>query len=482
MTTDASTARRSVASTIALSAAVAAAWALTMSRAIPYRDGDRGVFASVAERVVAGDRLYVDVWDNKEPLFYLTLALGRTISPYVDVLLELAWLATGSLATYSIARSCRLSTSMSTFVAWVGIPLILTGGGYAAGFTHLPGTVLILVTFALLLRGRLLAAGALLPVIIAFKILALPVALAILAVHLVHHRRAAWGRFALGATGATAVLAALLLLRGELGGFLTLVRTNLTYSQADLADAYRWPIWSHFEPVLQGPTIATLAAIALILAVTWRSRDSHLSGLWWTTLATLVAGLLVIAGTGLWPHHAQILFTSAALSLILLVAGVPDLGRLSGVAFVGITAAVVLLNGAPSLRSTADSVLSAPTRWSDLSRIATPSQELLGVTNAGDTYARLGKNTDDSHAQGLRGLQLVCYQFIQYPYDPPENLSRIPECLATASFVLVDATLTPEPGKDVWNDFVLASEQVLADLFTCETTTWGRLCTRNPDS
>jgi hypothetical protein len=467
---------------VALYFVITAAWALTVARAIPYRDGDRGVFASVAERVVAGDRLYIDVWDNKEPLFYLTLALGRTVSPYIDVLLELIWLVAGSLATYSIARFFGSTSSTAALVGWAGAPLILTGGAYAAGFTHLPGTVLVLAFYALMLRGRLLVAGALLPVIAAFKILALPVAFAVLLVYLIRHRASGWGRIALGAGGVVVGLAALLLLRGELGGFLTLIRTNLTYSQADLADAYRWPIWSHIEPVLQGSTVATIAVITLILTLTWRSLSSDLAGLWWTVFAALASGLLVIAATGLWPHHAQILFTAAALSLVLLVVAASDLRQLRPAAFVVVIAATVLLNGAPSLRATADSLLSAPTRWSDLSRTAGPSQELLAVAAAGNTYARLGKNTDDTHAQGLRDLELVCYQFLQYPYDPPSNLSRIPECLPSADFVLVDVTLAPEPGMDSWNDFVLRSEQVLAEHFTCESADWGRLCIRNTES
>lgn len=482
MTSAPSRAQRHVGWSITLGVVVAASWVLTAARAIPYRDGDRGVFASVAERVVAGDRLYIDVWDNKEPLFYLTLALGRTVSPYFDVLLEVIWLAAGSLATYSIARFFGLSSSTAALVGWAGTPLILTGGTYAAGFTHLPGTVLVLASYALMLRGRLLLAGALLPVIAAFKILALPVAFAVLLVYLIRHRSSGWKRLALGAGVGAAVLAALLLVRGELGGFLTLVRTNLTYSQADLADAYRWPIWSHLEPVLQGSTVAMLAAVALILGLAWKSQASGVTDLWWTTLAALASGLLVIAATGLWPHHAQILFTAAALSLILLVTAMPDLRQLSSVAFIVVIAAVVVLGGAPSLRATADSLLSAPTRWSDLGRTAAPSQELLAVASAGSTYARLGKNTDDTHAQGLRDLQLVCYQFLQYPYDPPANLSRIPDCLPTANFVLVDSTFAPEPGKEAWNDFVGRSEDVLTDRFTCETTAWGRLCMRNAAS
>lgn len=471
--------KRRVGATVVVTVLVCLAWALTVSRAIPYRDGDRGVFASMAERIVAGDRLYVDVWDNKEPLFYLTLALGRLVSPYMDVVLELAWIAIGALAAYAIARSHGIPWRMAVLLGWAATPLILTGGAYSAGFTHLPGTALLLASYALLIRGRLMLTGALLPVIGAFKILALPLALAILAVAVLGRRDARWSRYVIGASAATAVLAAILAVRGELGGFLTLVRTNMTYSQADLADAYRVPIWSHLEPVLQGSTVATIALITLILALTWRSSTGATRGLWWTTLATLVAAAVVVAITGLWPHHAQLFFFSAVLAAVLLMSTVPDLRGVSISAVVALLAVTVVLSGAPSLRDSADSLLSAPTRWRDLDRTAMASEALLAVARPGDSYARLGKNTDDSHAQGLRDLRLVCYQFLQYPYDPPANLSRIPECLPSADFVLVDPTFALEEGRPIWNTLVTESEQRLALNFSCSDYPWGRLCARN---
>ena len=53
--------------------AVVLAWVVALPRLVPSTFGDHGTFVSVAERLLAGDRLYVDVWDNKDPLFYLSL-------------------------------------------------------------------------------------------------------------------------------------------------------------------------------------------------------------------------------------------------------------------------------------------------------------------------------------------------------------------------------------------------------------------------
>ena len=452
------------------------AWFLTTARVVPVRDGDRGVFASVAERLVAGDRLYVDVWDNKEPLFYLTLSLGRTVSPYMDVVLELLWLLIGSYATYAIARTFHTRVSTGLLTGFAVAPLILTGSAYYAGFTHLPGTILVLSSFALLVRGHLLAAGLLLPVIGGFKILALPVALAMVVAYLVLHRTLTWVRYLIGVGVGSAALAILLILRGELVGFLNLIRTNITYSQSDIADAYEIPIWRHLEPVLQGPTIALLATILLILALTRSYLNHETRDLWWVTVTVSLAALIVVVATGLWPHHGQIFFLSGVLAAVLVTAALPTFESLDITAFVGIAAVAVLLSGAPSLRDTADDILSAPSRLADLGRVADATASLAAVAPSGSSYARLGKNTDDTHAQGLRDLDLACYQFLQYPYDPPENLERIPECLSNADFLIVDPTFTPEPGQDAWNSFVTDASEALLRAFDCQSQPWGDLC------
>lgn len=50
------------------------AWIAIVPNIIPDRNSDRGIFVSVAERLLAGDILYKEVLDNKEPLFYYFVA------------------------------------------------------------------------------------------------------------------------------------------------------------------------------------------------------------------------------------------------------------------------------------------------------------------------------------------------------------------------------------------------------------------------
>lgn len=65
---------------------IALLWVVLAPRIIPDITGsasDRSVFVSVAERLKASDVLYSEVWDNKDPLFYYTITIGRALSPYL---------------------------------------------------------------------------------------------------------------------------------------------------------------------------------------------------------------------------------------------------------------------------------------------------------------------------------------------------------------------------------------------------------------
>ena len=57
-----------------LSSLVLLTWVSIVPRLVPDRSLDRGIFVSVAERLIAGDALYTGVLDNNDPLFYYFVA------------------------------------------------------------------------------------------------------------------------------------------------------------------------------------------------------------------------------------------------------------------------------------------------------------------------------------------------------------------------------------------------------------------------
>ena len=455
-----------------------ATWIFTISRAVPLRNGDRGVFVSMAERLAAGDVLYEDVWDNKEPLFFWTLSLGRLVSPGMDVFIEVAWIAAASVAIFFAARSAGAQNLLAAAAGFLATPLILTGAVYHAGFSHLPATAVFLAIAALALKRQWLFAGGLLPVLALYKIITVPMGLAVLvAALLVLGNKRAWLQTILSALGISAALLLLLAARGELLGFLELVWSNIGYSQQPLADAYQVPIWSHLEPVMVAGAVISVAATALAILVVRTTRASELRVLKLMTAWSLLAAVVITALTGLWEHHAQLFYGPAALAGALVTGALQKSSFSWASGLAAIFLAGIVLSGGLSAREAIDSELSAPTRWADLFRVSQSAEDVRRL-DSNLTYMRLGSNTDDSHAYGLRDYDFACYQFVQYYYDLPETLDYIPTCLPTADIVIVDNSLSERPGADTWNEYVRQSEEVLSEFFTCSTTDYGRLCLR----
>ena len=455
-----------------------AVWAFTISRAIPLRNGDRGVFVSMAERLAAGDVLYVDIWDNKEPLFFWTLSLGRLVSPGMDVVIELTWIVLSALAAFAIARTAGASNFLAAASGFIAAPLVIVGYTYAAGFSHLPATCVFLGLTAAVLRQRWLIAGVLLPVLGLYKIITVPMGLAVIIVGLVYLRK---GKAPLhtgfGVIISGAFLTGLLAIRGELIGFLELIWSNIGYSQKPLSDAYDLPLWSHIEPVMVPGSVIVVAATAATVLATQSARNSSARILRLMTAWSLGASIGITAITGLWEHHAQIFTGPAVLGAALIGAALQDSPFKWTSALGLVLLAGVILSGGLSARQVVDSALSAPTRWDDLFRVSQAARDVQDL-GTGLSYMRLGSNTDDSHAYGLRDYDFACYQFVQYYYDIPSTLEYIPTCLPEADVVIVDDSLAIRSGAPEWNSFVEASESVLTSDFTCRPTEYGRLCIR----
>src|SRR6476659_6043846 len=81
-------AHNSIAASIQLDAVLVlgtlAIWIVIFPRLGFNHDGDRGIYASVGERLLAGDTLYSGVWDNKDPLFFYFVAMQRAIGAWAE--------------------------------------------------------------------------------------------------------------------------------------------------------------------------------------------------------------------------------------------------------------------------------------------------------------------------------------------------------------------------------------------------------------
>jgi len=295
-------------------------------RAMPNMGSpDRGVFVSTAERMVAGDRLYVDVWDNKDPVFYYLMAAGRLVSPLMDYVLEVGWLAVVAVATYALARRASGATLPAVLAAATGL-VAVTGAAYIAGYTYLPGTALVLVVAALTADRRDVWVGVAFGVLLFTKPMMAPLALVALAPWWWRTRSVrSVGRMAAGLAPVAVAFVVLLAARGELGGWVAAQLDNVGYSQQRLRDNGQNPVIDHLSRVIGAHEVVMLALLTVVgVAIAWWSRrradaaSRDAATLAVAMLATAVMSVLVIAATGLGPWHNQLIQPAAVQAAALL--------------------------------------------------------------------------------------------------------------------------------------------------------------------
>jgi hypothetical protein len=473
---------RAIAAVLAAAAAV-----LILPRTVPGKAYDRGIFVSVAERLRAGDRLYTDVWDNKDPLFYWVLALGRIGGPSGDVIVEVGWLVVGSLGALMIASGLGLGRASSIALSLIATPLILTGGLYEPGATHLPGVALTLVAVGLAIRGRPALAGVAVAGVCAVKLVMAPLVVPL--VLLVAARRS-WparsvGWCSAGAAGGLLLVASALVVRGELQGYLQTQAWNVDYTGTSVLLGSGSPVAAHLARGLGLVGVVVAAALAAVviasLAVGMRAGRPPLKDLLLVrelTGTALLAGLGILALTGMWPHHGQVLHVAAVLAIIL-VAKHLQLSTVSHAAAIVVASSTVLVLSGLLVPKPASIEMPSPSeRWGALHTPSPETTAVLALASSG-MYARLGSHDDHGHAEGLAGWRLLCPRFHLYPWDAPASIRAAASCALDAPILIVSDQIRERTGplsSPAWNAMVRSTEARLAQAYTCEAFEGGRLC------
>ena len=461
-------------------------FALILLRGEPYVAGDQGVFLSVAARVLEGDRLYADVFDNKDPLFFYTysgaLWLGGWRGPFV---LDAVWLALGGLFMGMLARELGAprSAAIASFLVY---PLALTAGWYLVGMSMLAGLAVAPLVPWLWLRGRFAAAGGVLAIVILLKLNLAPLAAAPLAALLVlgapeQPRWRALLRGALGLSGALLPAAVFLGIRGELRSYLETITYNIHYSSARTAsDGPIGRAVDHLRIVsdffyLAGrwqvpAAILVLAAfgVAVCLAVTRGTRSERL--LAGVATAALVSACAVLALTAYGEEHLQLLAYPATL-----VAGTliwradATFGRRAGAAG---AAAVVLFALLSSLKVEGGMEVSSLWTKAPISPGAIAlerARERFDPDARRVTYMVLGSNSEGGHAAFVGDeFDLRCRYFHLYFFSLPEQFDETLACAERESPLFVLVTLGFfEPAGDLpeWNAFVSSARQILDERY-----------------
>ena len=488
-----------------LAVAVLTTWVGVIPRLVPGRLSDRGIFVSVAERLLAGDTLYSGVYDNKEPLFYYFIAGQLALGRCAEIAAEALLIAIAAAAAYFMAVKLSGSRWTAVAISFIGVPITLTGVFYDPGYAELPGIALVLASIAASACGRPVLAGSCMGLLVFTKLIFMPVALVGVGCFLLAHRRFCEVRaMALGASMTAVLVVGVLAVRGELLPFVETIRMNIAYSQDGNLIGQKKGLASLAEHIrrtgglasLFGEVVPILLATMLALIAVGEARKNRTQlAIAGACIATFVSSLAVLSITGLWEHHRQILYIPsiiAILGLTSLLDMAVKRGRLITLGLVFLIG--YLMAGTFALAKYVTSVASFHQSYAALGELSPEAQRLLTIASSG-TYARFGLNDDMGHAIGLRHWKLACPRFHQYPFESAALLNEAFECASKAPVLIISANLKPLSDAALswwavsarlspdawlsWNEFVARVEH-LSESYSCDASSGLRVCRRPP--
>lgn len=460
-------------------------WTVMVFMVISIPAGDYGVFISVAERLKAGDHLYSQVWDNKDPLFYYLLALSRWKTPIGGWVFDVARLVFVAYGAYFLARQARINVQTAAILGLVAVPIIATAVTDPAT-ASLPGLGFAFLGMALLIKGRVFWAALVIGISLFLKITLFPIVFAAALVVLLIIARKGILQFLAGLVSGVAAITALLLLRGDFSPYLDSLKLNFQYSRVDQQASFMDAVIHHLESALPlSARITIFGIIVLVLVTLWRSpsaapfkTNSPSSALFYSTCVSTLMVFPVLALTGKWPGHGKLLIFPAVLALTLATSQLDRLNkRDSLVSAVLLLCAAIVLAGIPTFGVYKTKLEYARANLSALTATPVETQEILS-TGLPTTYARVGQGDDGGHAFGLQEWTLACPRFHQYWWESEEILDSSLNCLPKANVILVASSANRDVTTDRWSQYLDAVEVLLKREYTCSPINYDRICVK----
>jgi len=475
--------------------AAALALLLVIARGRPSVFSDSGVFVSVGARILEGDRLYADVYDNKDPLFLYGYAGAMGIAGWRGpFLLDVLWLTIAGSSAALLLRQVTESWSIAA-VALVSYPVLLTGYWYATGHSQLAALSLTPLAALLWARGRPFSGGLMVGIAVLFKlvlalvVIAPIVVLAVLRVSPVGSQRRAIIRLCGGLAVALGAAALALAVRGELVPYIRVLEENLHYSNDVLTETRsRGGILGHIDVVRESVrydaafvalNVAGILVVGLSVArrgrsAAWASPVSWRLG--WLYLGAASATAVTLALTAAWSQHIHMLALPSML-LACLAFSVVLQGSASSLRFlaaVGVATLVLLGFGAHVTNQQdvqpGDYKIPMKAWWSPREHPSTVASimndvrtnELAAREHIG--YAVLGGNEEQGHAAFADdAYDLECPRFHQYQFS--SYLDEVVSCIEDRRPTVVVTTrefrVQPEWSDD-WRRFIGQASAVLS--------------------
>jgi hypothetical protein len=475
-------------------------WFYIFLRTTPVLGNDSQAFLQIGARVAQGDRLYLDVWDNKDPLTYWITSLYTYNYPLVAHLIELIWFGTISISAYFISRKFQISFRISLLAAWVLAPLAVLNLAYFSGSTEVPGLAVLIASVALAMQRRYVVAGILIGVLVFLKLIFTPIALALVLYWM-------WGQrenrifldLIAGFFVGIASITVLLIVRGELAGYVEMLNINILYSNAQLTDGSPMPLGDAFggrlsllsQHQLYGTLILALVFTAITGFFILRPRSGQLSTLrraWFLSLLSWLGVSLVLLVTAKLAQHLLLFSLPIILISILTVSVIENsqksLGKESTLrqTVISGSATLVLAILASGIVSPFDHKFLAESGWSRLSSEAQLSSTTkwiqMNPAQRDTSMAFLGNGTSVPVVGNQVPWNLNCRFIGQGPTDPEWMLTENLECISDSEIVIIEQGSSPYEGADVFNDYLSKALEVLERNFNCKEYLDIQVCQR----
>ena len=272
---------------------------------------DMGQFLSETAVLARGQNLYRDIFDNKDPLFFVsstlsTLLIGRS-GPYIVDAIAVALAA-------PVAYVALKSLSIDKFKSAVGAVLFVgtLSGVYFQSFrTGTICLVLIVGSIIAVNNGRLFTTGVIFAAVLGLKMPYIPFLVCPFILGLKYFKTK-WNfvRLISGFLSTILLIIGVLQMRGELVPYIEMVRINFKYREMYPAIiGFKQGIGGHVDAVNRNGSSATLLILITIfswlMVLTSKTRKN-----WYVTSSLIflqLSVLFVVFTTAMWVHHLQML-------------------------------------------------------------------------------------------------------------------------------------------------------------------------------
>jgi hypothetical protein len=295
---------------------------ITLSRIQFSQAEDMGIFLTVSALVANGYKLYEEVIDIKDPLFFYTTAITIKLFGLKSAfLLDVFWVTGSTLIAFWLLKKFGFAQYVSFFSS-IAFLLTLTGASYGSLRTQLPGIFFLLVGLIFFLKNNFFISGIFLGIMCMFKLpfflfLLIPIVLIIFDSRKPKEKFLSLRNGAAGFFLAINTVILVLISRGEFSGYQEMLRENFHYASVyQSVVGQKSGIIGHIQ-VWNSDGMRFFASLILILyliSMFLQKKQLRNSRFIIFSLVLVLCTALYLINTALWAHHLQIL------SLISLIA------------------------------------------------------------------------------------------------------------------------------------------------------------------